>query len=155
MAPGGTDSKMDETNEIKQKTMMTEEQLRDEVKNSGYRVFRGKQDEAMEDENNDLEMVSDQMSTRDAFFSLMAIKMMNLSSKYGRKLEDLHDMFYTVSCDWDRLEKVLQDSAEQLQWTVLEDLAVRDERDSEAYRHVVESKGQEEVEKRRFFLEID
>jgi len=25
MAPGGTDSKMDETNEIKQKTMMTEE----------------------------------------------------------------------------------------------------------------------------------
>jgi hypothetical protein len=38
---------------------------------------------------------------------------------------------------------------------VLEDLAVRDERDSEAYRHVVESKGQEEVEKRRFFLEID
>ena len=79
MAPGGTDSKMDETNEIKQKTMMTEEQLRDEVKNSGYRVFRGKQDETMEDDNNDLEIVSDQMSTRDAFFSLMAIKMMNLS----------------------------------------------------------------------------
>ena len=79
MAPGGTDSKMDETNEIKQKTMMTEEQLRDEVKNSGYRVFRGKQDETMEDDNNDLEIVSAQMSTRDAFFSLMAIKMMNLS----------------------------------------------------------------------------
>jgi len=33
----------------------------------------------MEDDNNDLEIVSDQMSTRDAFFSLMAIKMMNLS----------------------------------------------------------------------------
>lgn len=64
-------------------------------------------------------------------------------------------MFYTVSCDWDRLEKVLQDSAEQLQWTVLEDLAVRDERDSEAYRHVVQQKGEQEVEKRRFFLEID
>ena len=125
------------------------------MKNSGYRVFRGKQDDVMTDENTDLEMLSDEMSTRDAFFSLMAIKMMNLSQKYSRKLEDLHDMFYTVSCDWDRLEKVLQESNEQLQWTVLEDLAVRDERDSEAYRHVVESKGEAEVEKRRFFLEID
>ena len=72
----------------------------------------------MEDDNTDLnnsmEMPSASMTTRDAFFSLMAIKMLNLSQKYSRKLEDLHDMFYTVSCDWDRLEKVLQDSNEQL-----------------------------------------
>lgn len=47
------------------------------------------------------------MTARDAFFALMAIKMMKLSQKYNRKLEDLHDMFYTVSCDWQRLEQVL------------------------------------------------
>ena len=48
------------------------------------------------------------MSKRDAYFSLIAIKMMKLSDKYKRKLEDLHDLFYTVSCDFTRLEKVLQ-----------------------------------------------
>ena len=104
------------------------------------------------------------MSEREAFFALMAIKMMNLSQKYQRKLEDLHDIFYTVSCDWERLEQVLQASAPDsemqidktsLQWSVLEDLAVRDERDSEAYKHVVEQKGEVEVEMRRSFLEID
>jgi|TARA_B110001450_G_C17164417_1_gene296588 hypothetical protein len=42
-----------------------------------------------------------------------------------------------------------------LQWSVLEDLAVRDERESEAYKHVVEQKGEMEVEMRREFLEID
>lgn len=68
----------------------------------------------MADHTQDLELKSDQMNTRDAFFSLMAIKMMNLSQRYNRKLEDLHDMFYTVSCDWTRLEKVLKDQAEQL-----------------------------------------
>jgi hypothetical protein len=51
------------------------------------------------------------MSAREAFFALMAIKMMKLSQKYHRKLEDLHDMFYTVSCDWQRLEQVLQANA--------------------------------------------
>ena len=107
------------------------------------------------------------MSARDAFFALMAIKMMKLSQKYNRKLEDLHDIFYTVSCDWQRLEEVLQASSNEsnqngmevdktsLQWSVLEDLAVRDDRDTEAYKHVVEKKGEAEVEKRRAFLEID
>lgn len=118
---------------------VSEEMLKAEVESSGYRVFR--KDEEMTDDATDLEVTPACMTSRDAFFSLMAIKMMNLSQKYGRKLEDLHDMFYTVSCDWSRLEKVLQDSNEPLQWTVLEDLAVRDERDSEAYRHVVEQKG--------------
>ena len=42
-----------------------------------------------------------------------------------------------------------------LQWSVLEDLEVRDDRDSEAYKHVVEQKGEVEVEMRRSFLEID
>jgi len=38
---------------------------------------------------------------------------------------------------------------------VLEDLAVRDDKESEAYKHVVEQKGQDEVRKRRIFLEVD
>ena len=42
----------------------------------------------------------DEMNGREAFFSLIAIKMMKLSQKYNRKLEDLHSIFYMVSCDW-------------------------------------------------------
>lgn len=38
---------------------------------------------------------------------------------------------------------------------MLEDLAVRDSVDSEAYHHVVNVKGQKEVNKRRLFLEIE
>ena len=57
------------------------------------------------DKDQEIEEVSlDSMTGRDAFFALMAIKMMNLSQQYGRKLDDLHDLFYSVSCDWDRLQ---------------------------------------------------
>jgi len=48
------------------------------------------------------------MNGREAFFSLMAIKMMKLSHKYQRKLEDLHSIFYMVSCDWQILESILE-----------------------------------------------
>ena len=48
------------------------------------------------------------MTGRDAFFALMAIKMLKLSQQYGRKLDELHDLFYSVSCDWDRLQELLQ-----------------------------------------------
>ena len=160
---------------------MNEYALQEEVKKSGYKIFRMKEHipsyvkpDAADDDENDLnkdqkhiEITNDDMSARDAFFALMAIKMMKLSQKYNRKLEDLHDIFYTVSCDWQRLEEVLQASSNEsnpngmevdktsLQWSVLEDLAVRDDRDMEAYKHVVEKKGEAEVEQRRAFLEID
>lgn len=38
---------------------------------------------------------------------------------------------------------------------MLEDLAARDSSNSEAFQHVVEEKGIEEVKKRRKFLEIE
>ena len=49
-------------------------------------------------------LAKEKMNGREAFFSLMAIKMMKLSHKYQRKLEDLHSIFYMVSCDWQILE---------------------------------------------------
>lgn len=85
------------------------------MKKSGYKIFKQPspydQDLKPEDPDNELkpdnaknEITNEDMSEREAFFALMAIKMMNLSQKYQRKLEDLHDIFYTVSCDWERLE---------------------------------------------------
>lgn len=52
-------------------------------------------------------------------------------------------MFYTVSCDWNKLELLLQadenapEEASNLQWGLLEDLAIKDDMQSEAFKHVV------------------
>ena len=95
------------------------------------------------------------MTGKEAFFALIGIKMMALSQKYNRKLEELHGLFYTVSCDWKQLELLLQadenapEQTNNLQWGVLEDLAVRDEMNSEAFKHVVDQRGHSEVMKRR------
>lgn len=47
------------------------------------------------------------MSEKDAVFALIGIRMMKLSQKYNLKLDELHTLFYSVSCDWDQLEAVL------------------------------------------------
>ena len=97
------------------------------------------------------------MTGSEALFALIGIRMMKLSQVYNRKLDELHSLFYRVSCDWDRLEQVLQEQKEESMdldqqtptWTLLEDLAARDDKSSEAYRHIVEQKGLTEVKKRR------
>ena len=101
------------------------------------------------------------MNSKDALFALIGIKMMKLSQKYNRRLDELHGIFYTVSCDWKRLEQILEThkganiEISELQWTMLEDLAVRDDVESDAYKHIVEKKGQAEVQRRKMFLEVD
>lgn len=90
------------------------------------------------------ELLPENMDQKDALFALIGIKMMKLSQKYNRRLDELHGLFYTVSCDWKRLESILETykgstiEISNHQWTMLEDLAVRDDVDSEAYKHVVE-----------------
>lgn len=101
----------------------------------------------------------EKMTGRDAFFALMAVRMLRISQKYGRNLKDLHEAFYSVSGDWDRLEEVLEAQkngrpVEITQWGVLEDLALMDDCDSEQFRHVASEKGENEVEIRRQFLEL-
>ena len=109
----------------------------------------------------EVEVTKDSMTGREAFFALVGIKMMSLSQKYNRKLEELHGLFYTVSCDWKQLELLLQadenapEQTSNLQWGVLEDLAVRDDLESEAFKHVVDQRGHSEVMKRRSFLEVE
>lgn len=60
-----------------------------------------------EDADKKIEKVAltpDEMNGREAFFSLMAMKMMELSKKYQRKLHDIHTIFFMVSCDFQLLE---------------------------------------------------
>lgn len=109
------------------------------------------------------------MNGREAFFALMAMKMMELAKKYHRKLEDMHSLFFMMSCDFQLLEQMLEAQANEsmptgqqqieqlakMQWKVLEDLAVKDDKESEAYKHLVELRGQGEVERRRQFLSLN
>lgn len=91
------------------------------------------------------------MNGREAYFALVGIRMMALSQKYNRKLEDLHIMFYTVSCDWKKLETLLQaegtapDQINDMTWKPMEDLAAKDKKDSEAYKYIIGAKGEKEV----------
>jgi hypothetical protein len=111
------------------------------------------------------ELERDEMTGQDAMFALIGIRMMKLSQKYNKKLDEMHHLFYSVSCDWDSLEALLQEQQTEsmefespsttIQWTVLEDLAVRDTEESEAYQHIVELKSMQEVKKRRRFLEVE
>ena len=64
--------------------------------------------EAEEAQETEEVVTAEKMTGREAFFALVGIKMMALSQKYNRKLEELHGLFYTVSCDWKQLELLLQ-----------------------------------------------
>jgi hypothetical protein len=48
------------------------------------------------------------MSGKEAFFALMGMKMMKLAKKYTKTLEEIHSMFYMVSCDFELLEQILE-----------------------------------------------
>ena len=56
----------------------------------------------------DIEIKPESLSAREAYFAMVGIRMMSLSQKYNRSLEDLHKLFFTVSCDWKQLESLLQ-----------------------------------------------
>lgn len=48
------------------------------------------------------------MDPKQAFFSLLAVKMMKLSKKFNKSLAEIHTIFYTVSCDLQILEHILE-----------------------------------------------
>jgi hypothetical protein len=65
--------------------------------------------------------------------------MMELSEKYKRDIDSIHSMFFEVSCDREKLVKLLEGRKIE-KWKTLEDLAVREGQDSMSYQHVSEYK---------------
>lgn len=194
--------KMQKIQDMMGRLNQTEEELKDQVASSGYKILKAKeslegnnkkeqsnlpvryskrilkeQEEKKQIEPEELdvkvvplteaerEITREKMTGQDAMFALIAIRMMKLSQKYNKKLYELHHLFYTVSCDWESLEALLQEQKIEtmemdhpsniVTWTLLEDLAARDCTNGEAFKHIVEEKGLEEVKKRRMFLEIN
>lgn len=93
-----------------------------------------------------------------AFFALLAADMLDLAEKYKRDVDEVHRMFFEVSCDRDRLIKLLEGAnlgSAQSKWEQIEDLAVKDQPESMAYKYVMQKRGDKEVAKRRNFLEYE
>ena len=90
-----------------------------------------------------------------AFFALLASDLLDLAEKYKRDVDDVHRMFFEVSCDRDKLVKLLEGKQSVQKWEQIEDLAVKDCQDSMAYKYVMQKRGENEVAKRRRFLEYD
>ena len=49
----------------------------------------------------------------------------------------MHRLFFEVSCDRDKLVKLLEGKQSEQKWEQIEDLAVKDGHDSMAYKYVM------------------
>ena len=75
---------------------------------------------------------------------MIAQDMLELSEKYKKDVNDMHQLFYEVSCDREELIRLLEGQS-VTQWTVLEDLALKGDTGSEAYKHVRSVKNEEAI----------
>jgi hypothetical protein len=90
-----------------------------------------------------------------AFFNSLYEELQHLSRIYVRKVEEIHMMFLEVSCDIQRLKRLLDDDpkAAKQKWDELRDLAVQSDPGTAEYQAISNERGQKEVHKRRMFLE--
>ena len=65
---------------------------------------------------------------------------------------DISTIFMRVSGDVKRLQDVLDGKPEVIEWNYLEDLALQKSKDSAEYKCLLQTKGQEEIDKRLKFL---
>lgn len=86
---------------------------------------------------------------------MIAQDMLTLAEKYKKCVNEVHKIFYEVSCDRDELIKVLENNegAQTVnRWSVLEDLALKGKQENEAYQHVIQTMGEREAHNRAVFL---
>lgn len=79
--------------------------------------------------------------------------MLTLADKYRRDVEEVHKAFFEFSCNREKLIKFLEGQKVE-KWSILEDLALSEDPNSLSYRHVVQTKGENEASKRKMFLEL-
>lgn len=91
---------------------------------------------------------------KEAYFALMAQDMLQLADKHNKDIDEVHKIYYQVSCNRDKLIKFLNGDKAQNPWSELEDLALK-ESGGQMYNHVFKQKGEREVLDRKRFLEIN
>jgi hypothetical protein len=85
---------------------------------------------------------------------MIAQDMLTLAEKHKKCVNEIHKIFYEVSCDRDQLIKVLEGDKQVVRWSVLEDLALKGKQENEAYQHVMHTMGERETHDRAVFLGI-
>lgn len=106
------------------------------------------------DPSNKLSVKSKVLQTsQDHFFEKLSKELKDLAKEYGKEMDELHMLFMEVCCDIGELKKVLRYGSGS-SWTMLEDLALQREPDSMEFKHICDSKGGSQVNKRKKFLEI-
>ena len=81
-------------------------------------------------------------SGQEAYFALLAQDMISIADKYKKDVMEVHQLFYQVSCNREKLISLLSGKSGVTKWSTLEDLAIRNEKESLSYKHVLAEKGQ-------------
>ena len=117
-----------------------EQELVDQVENKGIQV---------------LEPV-DVLSGQEAYFALLAKEMLSLAGKYKKDVHLIHKLMFGHSCNYESLIKHLENPSDvKFQpWEPLEDLALKESKDADAFKYVVAKRRVEEIAERKRFLEI-
>jgi hypothetical protein len=93
--------------------------------------------------------------SEEAFFALLAQDMIDLSKEYKKPVHELHELFHQVSCNREKLVRLLEGKSNVVKWEMLEDLALKEYKaNSPSYQHVLKVKGSTECEERRRYLEL-
>ena len=80
-------------------------------------------------------------------------KLEEISQKYNKPFKEICMKFGEVSGDVEALEKYLN-GEEVVVWTEFEDMALAHTHDSSVYEYLLETKGIDEIKKRKSYLEI-
>ena len=72
---------------------------------------------------------------QEAYFALLAQDMFKIAERYNKDIQEVHKIFYEVSCNRENLIRVLKDEQNSgvAQWKTLEDLALRHSEDTPSF----------------------
>lgn len=87
-----------------------------------------------------------------AYFQEITEQLEELCDTYNKGMEEIHTLWMENCCDLEDLKKML--AGETKRWTVLEDLAVQSDPGSQEFGAVKSHRGEEQVLKRKQFLEM-
>ncbi|CDW88076.1 UNKNOWN [Stylonychia lemnae] len=138
------DESNDKENTNSQNLIMNQEELLDAAESEQILVFK-----KFGEEKRQVNLTNGQ----EAFFALLAQDLMEIADNYKRDIDEVHKIFFEVSCDREKLKKVLDGQKIPGRWQILEDLALKDTKTLSSYQYVTNSKGEDEVLKRQKFLE--
>lgn len=113
---------------------LNDAQLKNQVNQHGIQVFTKDTGEKKEID-----------SAEEAYFALLAKQMLDLAARYKKDIEYIHDLYFNVSANQEKMIRYLEGCKQTKPWGHLEDLALQDDPESPSFKYVLNDRGQEEV----------